>query len=77
MANDKALATTLAELDADLGKRIDQSNAHELPPEESRQLIAGLLAGLAHVGRSRDMHRSMERLANAGVSTVEATRLVR
>lgn len=54
MANDQALATTLAELDADLGRRIDQSNATELPPEEHRKLIAGMLAGMARVGRSAD-----------------------
>lgn len=77
MANNQPLATTLAELDADLDKRIDQSNARELPPEESRELITGLLAGLTLVGRPRDMHRSMERLANAGVTTTEAARLVR
>lgn len=77
MANDQALATTLAELDADLGRRIDQSNATELPPEEHRKLIAGMLAGMTLVGRPRDMHQSMERLANAGVSTSDATRLVR
>lgn len=77
MANNQPLATTLAELDADLDKRIDQSNARELPPEESRKLIAGMLAGMAQVGRSRDMHRTMERLANARVSPTEAARLVR
>lgn len=77
MANDQALATTLAELDVDLGRRIDQSNACELPPEEHRKLVAGMLAGMTFVGRPREMHRIMERLANAGVSTVEAARLAR
>ena len=77
MANDQALASTLAELDADLGRRIDQSNATELPPEEHRKLIAGMLAGMTFVGRPREMHRTMERLANAGGSTIEAARLVR
>lgn len=77
MAINQPLATTLAELDADLDKRIDQSNVRELPPEESRRLIAGMLAGMAQVGRSRDMHRTMERLANARVSPAEAARLVR
>jgi hypothetical protein len=73
---DEAFARDLAELDRELEARVDQSNAHELPPEESRRLIAGLLAGLALVGRPRDMHQSMERLANAGVSPADATRLV-
>lgn len=70
MAKDKALATTLAELNADHGKRIDQSNARELRPEESRQLIAGLLAGLAQVGRPQG-------LANARTAPAKAARLVR
>jgi hypothetical protein len=64
-------------MDRKLAPQFDQSNARELPPEESRELITGLLAGLTLVGRPRDMHRSMERLANAGVTTTEAACLVR
>jgi len=74
---DEAFARDLAELDRELETRADQSNAFELPPEEHRKLVAGLLAGMAFVGRPREMHRTMERLANAGVSTVEAARRVR
>lgn len=74
--SEKAFVNDLPQLEQELAQRC-ASNAVELPAEEHRKLVAGLLAGMTFVGRPREMHRTMERLANAGVSTVEATRLVR
>ncbi|MNX82693.1 hypothetical protein D3C86_1144300 [compost metagenome] len=48
---DEAFARDLVELDADLGKRIDQSNAVALPADEHRKLISGLLGGMTYIGR--------------------------
>jgi hypothetical protein len=48
---DDAFARDLVELDRALEARVDQSNAFELPADENRKLIAGLLAGMTHVGR--------------------------
>ena len=48
---DEAFARDLVELDRELEARTDQSNAFELPADEHRKLVAGLLAGMTHVGR--------------------------
>lgn len=49
--SETAFARDLVELDRELDGRIRQSNALELPADEHRRLIAGLLAGMTYVGR--------------------------
>ena len=49
--SEAAFARDLLELGRELEARANQSNAFELPADEHRRLIAGLLAGMTYVGR--------------------------
>lgn len=71
--SEKAFAEDLVALDAELAVRA--SRPQQASPEQSRAIIAGLLAGMALVGRPRDMHAAMERLVHAGVTPAEVERL--
>lgn len=66
--SEKTFTDDLIALEAELATRSP-------PPDQRRALIAGLLAGMALVGRPRDMHAAMERLAHAGVTASEVERL--
>ncbi|WP_312066175.1 hypothetical protein [Brevundimonas sp.] len=63
----------LVALDAELAARTSAPPPDA--PDQRRAMIAGLLAGMALVGRPRDMHAAMERLANAGATSAEVERL--
>ena len=71
--SEKAFNEDLVALDAELAART--SAPPPTPPDQRRAVIAGLLAGMALVGRPRDMHATMERLAHAGVTPAEVERL--
>lgn len=68
-----SFADDLVALDAELAARA--SAPPQASPDQHRAMIAGLLAGMALVGRPRDMHAAMERLAHAGVTPAEVERL--